>query len=128
MSDTTITYLGRQVSVPKEVADFLEQDRRRAQAEERRDRRHLSKSRFETALSRQIPAPHTTEDAVCRNLRLESLQKAIEELDDEERLLIDLRYAEEMTQEEIGKVFGVSKMAVSKRLKKLHQKLRGSVT
>lgn len=29
--------------------------------------------------------------------------------------------------EEIGKVFGVSKMAVSKRLKKLHEKLRGSV-
>ena len=127
MSDTTITYLGEQVSVPKEVADFLEQDRRRAQTEERWDRRCLSKSRFETALSRQTPVPRTTESTVCRNLQLESLQKAIEELDSEERQLIDLRYAEEMTQEEIGKAFGVSRMAISKRLKKLHQKLRGSV-
>lgn len=29
--------------------------------------------------------------------------------------------------EEIGKVYGISKMAVSKRLRKLHEKLRGSV-
>ena len=29
--------------------------------------------------------------------------------------------------EEIGKIYGVSKMAVSKRLRKLHQKLKGSV-
>ena len=29
--------------------------------------------------------------------------------------------------EEIGKFYGVSKMAVSKRLKKLHEKLKGSV-
>ena len=128
MSDTTITYLGRQVSVPKEVADFLEQDRKRAQAEERRDRRHLSKSRFETALSRQAPVPRATENTVCRNLQLENLQKAIEGLDDKERQLIDLRYAEGMTQEEISKAFGVSRMAISKRLKKLHQKLRDSVT
>ena len=36
------------LSVPKEVADFLEQDRKREQAEERRDRRHLSKGTLET--------------------------------------------------------------------------------
>ncbi len=29
--------------------------------------------------------------------------------------------------EEIGQIYGISKMAVSKRLKKLHQKLEGSV-
>lgn len=30
--------------------------------------------------------------------------------------------------EEIGKLYGMSKMAVSKRLRKLHEKLRSSVT
>ncbi len=30
--------------------------------------------------------------------------------------------------EEIGKIYGVSKMAVSKRPKKLHEKLSSSVT
>lgn len=46
----TIVYCGETVSVPKEVADFLEQDRKREQAQEKQDARHLSKSEFETVL------------------------------------------------------------------------------
>ena len=37
------------------------------------------------------------------------------------------RYDSDLTMEEIGEVFGVSKMAVSKRLKKLHEKMRSPV-
>ena len=52
MSDSVvITYSGQQVSVPKEVADFLEHDRKRQQAQDKQDARHLSKSEFETVLS-----------------------------------------------------------------------------
>ena len=52
MSDTVvIIYNGEPVSVPKEVADFLEQDRKREQAQGKQDERHLSKSEFETVLS-----------------------------------------------------------------------------
>ena len=46
-----IIYNGEQVSVPKEVADFLEQERKREQAQEKQDARHLSKSEFETVPS-----------------------------------------------------------------------------
>ena len=46
-----IIYNGEQVSVPKEVADFLEQDRKRQQAQDKQDTRHLSKSEFETVPS-----------------------------------------------------------------------------
>ena len=49
--NVVIVYNGEQVSVPKEVADFLEQDRKREQAQERQDARHLSKSEFEMVLS-----------------------------------------------------------------------------
>lgn len=43
MNDSVvIVYNGEQVSVPKEVADFLEQDRKREQAQEKQDARHLS--------------------------------------------------------------------------------------
>ena len=56
MNDAVVTYLGEQVSVPKEVADFLERDQKRAQAQDRQDQRHLSKSEFETVLS--CHAPH----------------------------------------------------------------------
>ena len=68
------------------------------------------------------------EDAALRNLRLENLRKAVDGLDDQGQDLIELRYGRGLTMEEIGKIFGVSKMAVSQRLKKLHEKLRSSVT
>lgn len=67
------------------------------------------------------------EDTCLKNLWLEKLRTAIKDLDDHEQKLIDLRYECYLTEDQIGKVFGISKMAVSKRLKKLHEKLRSSV-
>ena len=129
MSDTVvIIYNGEPVSVPKEVADFLEQDRKREQAQDKQDERHLSKSEFETVLSWWYCVRRPVEDAALRNLRLENLRKAVDGLDDQGQDLIRLRYGSDLTMEEIGKIYGVSKMAVSKRLKKLHEKLRSSVT
>ena len=123
-----IMYKGEPISVPKEVAEFLEQDRKRAQAQARQDKRHLSRSEFETVLSSHVSAGRPLEQSVLWNLRLENLRKAVAELSAQEQELISLRYDGELSMEEIGKVFGISKMAVSKRLKKLHAKLRSSVT
>ena len=129
MSETvTIVYCGEPVSVPKEVADFLEQDQKREQAQTRQNTRHLSRSEFETVLSSHVSAGRPLEQSVLWNLRLENLRKAVAELSAQEQELISLRYDGELSMEEIGKVFGISKMAVSKRLKKLHEKLRSSVT
>lgn len=128
MNDTVVFYNGEQVSVPKEVAEFLEEDRKRAQAQARQDKRHLSRSEFETVLSSHVSAGRPLEQSVLWNLRLENLRKAVAELSAQEQELISLRYDGELSMEEIGKVFGISKMAVSKRLKKLHEKLRSSVT
>ena len=108
-----ITYSGQQVSVPKEVADFLEQDRKREQAQEKRDERHLSKREFETVLSGSDCVRRPVEDAVLWNLRLENLRKAVNVLDRRSRELIGLRYGRGLTMEEIGKLYGVSRMAVS---------------
>ena len=124
MNDSVvITYSGQQVSVPKEVADFLEQDRKREQAQER----HLSKSEFETVLSGSDCVRRPVEDTVLRNLQLETLRKAVDGLGDQGRDLVELRYGRGLTMEEIGTIYGVSKAAVSKRLKKLHEQLKGSV-
>ena len=128
MSDTVvIIYQGEPVSVLREVTDFLEQDRKREGAQDKRDQRHLSKSEFETVLSGSECVRRPVEDPVLWTLRLESLQKAMEVLDHQSREFIDFRYDRGLTMEEIGKFYGVSKMAVSKRLRKLHQKLKGSV-
>ena len=128
MNDAVVFYNGEQVLVPKEAAEFLEQDRKRVQAQARQDKRHLSRSEFETVLSSHVSAGRPLEQSVLWNLRLENLRKAVAELSAQEQELISLRYDGELSMEEIGKVFGISKMAVSKRLKKLHEKLRSSVT
>ena len=122
-----IEYNGEQVSVPKEVADFLEQDQKREQAQKKQDSRHLSKSEFETVLSGSDCVRRPVEDAVLRNLRLENLRKAIANLDDKDQEMISLRYSDALTMEEIGQIYDISKTAVSKRLKKLHEKLGRSV-
>ena len=126
--NVVIVYNGEQVSVPKEVADFLEQDRKWEQAQEKQDARHLSKSEFETVLSGLECVKRPVEDAVLRTLRLENLRGAIAELDMQGQNLLSLRYSGELTMEEIGQIYGVSRMAVSKRLKKLHKKLESSVS
>ena len=113
--------------MPKEVADFLEQDRKREQAQEKQDARHLSK-KFETVLSDLECVKRPVEDAVLRNLRLENLRGAIAELDVQGQNLLSLRYSDALTMDEIGQIYGISRMAVSKRLKKLHEKLGSSVS
>ena len=94
---------------------------------DKQDTRHLSKSEFETVPSGSDCVRRPVEDAALRNLQLESLRKAIAELDVQGQNLLSLRYSGELTLEEIGQIYGISRMAVSKRLKKLHKKLGSSV-
>ena len=78
MNDTVVViYNGEPVSVPKEVADFLEQDHKREQARKKQDARHLSKSEFETVLSGLDCVRRSVEDAVLRNLRFEDLMEPL---------------------------------------------------
>ena len=129
MNDSVvITYSGQQVSVPREVADFLEQDRKREQAQDKQDQRHLSKSEFEMVLFCSGCVRRPVEDTVLWNLQLECLREAVDGLGDQGRDLVELRYGRGLTMEEIGTIYGVSKAAVSKRLKKLHEQLRDSVS
>ena len=85
MNDTVVCYQGEQVSVPKEVAEFLEQDRKYAQAQSRRDRRHLSRSRFERVPPRRILAGRSPEDSALKRLQLEKLRNAVNGLEKQEQ-------------------------------------------
>lgn len=127
MNDTVVTYQGQQVSVPKEVADFLERDRRRMWAQYKRDQRHLSRRNFEMVLSGYGDASRVTEDTALKNLQLETLRETVDGLDERDRRLISLRYDEELSMEEIGRRLGVSRMAISKRLRTLNRKLNRAV-
>ena len=120
-------YEGEPISVPKEVAEFLEQDRKREQAEAKRDQRHLSKGELETVLSPKSYCLYSLDDLAIRSIRLENLRKAVASLDKTKQELLRLRYYEELSLEKIGAIRGVSKMAISKQLKKAHEELRSSV-
>lgn len=127
--EKTIFYGNSKISVSYEVAEFLESDRKRQEAEKRSDRRHISKSDSETVLA-TVPStsqPDPTLDAVIRNLTLQKLQDVIAKLSDSERDLIMMYFFQEYTMEQIGQKFGISKMAVSKQLKKLLNRMRESM-
>ena len=127
--EKTILYGNSKISVSYEVAEFLESDRKRQEAEKRSDRRHISKSDSETVLA-NVPItsqPDPTLDAVIRNLTLQKLQDVIAKLSDSERDLIMMYFFQEYTMEQIGQKFGISKMAVSKQLKKLLNRMRESM-
>ena len=123
--EKAIHYGGQQVFVSNEVAEFLESDERRQAAQDRSDRRHLSKSDFETvSVAQKSVNLHCIEDVAFRNLSLEKLRKVIVALSNDEQMLIWLYFYMEMSMDEVGKHFDISKMVVSKRLKKLYTKMR----
>ena len=126
MGNTIVKYGEGAVSVSKEVADFLEADRKRQAAEGRSDRRHTSKSDSETVLpTAQITAFSVpTFESAFKNLCFEKLQKIIADLEPNERFLIRCYFFEECTMQQIADKLGVSKMAISKQLKKLLSRIR----
>lgn len=126
MGNTIVKYGEGTISVSKEVADFLEADRKRQAAEGRSDRRHTSKRDFETVLqTAQITAvSDPTFETAFKNLCFEKLQKIIANLEPHERFLIRCYFFEECTMQQIADKLGVSKMAISKQLKKLLSRIR----
>ena len=126
MGNTIVKYDESTVSVSKEVAEFLEADRKRQAAEGRSDRRHLSSIDSETVLpTAQITAfSHPTFESAFKNLCFEKLQKIIADLEPHERFLIWCYFFEERTMQQIADKLGVSKMAISKQLKKLLSRIR----
>ena len=125
----TILYNGSKVVVSKEVAEFLEQDKRRDEAEKRSDRRHKDFTDLETAeaLIRYDVFNDPVLSEVIRKDTLERLRKVISDLDDESRWLIELQYYEERSLTATAEFFGISKQALSKRHAELLKKMRKSM-
>lgn len=126
----TIVYEGQRVLVTQEVANFLEQDDRRLRTQDRSDRRHLAcwvdpNKVVNTHCEKGV---NFVLNQVIRNLQTEELRKAVRSLPSEDQLLIKYRYCDGMTMQEIGNIFGISKMAISKRHKKLLGKLRAMLS
>lgn len=64
------------------------------------------------------------EDLVVRNLLLDKLRDSLSVLDEKELELIRLRYERDLSEKAIGEIYGVSQQAISKRLRKIYDKIK----
>lgn len=71
--------------------------------------------------------PRDDRDVYARFEQSVVLRQAIDRLSPRERRIIRLRFVEELTQSEIGEILGVSQMQVSRLLKGILSRLRGSL-
>ncbi|MDE5604924.1 MAG: sigma-70 family RNA polymerase sigma factor [Eubacterium sp.] len=129
MVKTTIEYDDDciEVDVSKDVYEYLEQDKRRQQAQDRSDRRHLSKGTFEQdCIGSQRVSIYTDETylEVIHKMELEKLRSTLQTLSSDEQILIEQYYYRGLSMEQIGQYFGISRMAVSKRHNRIIKKLR----
>ncbi|MCF7223209.1 RNA polymerase sigma factor [Marilutibacter chinensis] len=72
----------------------------------------------------RVPDPETPERALSEFEQRRRLQRAIEELPDEQRLVVSLRLEQELSLEEIGEITGVGRETVKSRLRYAMDKLR----
>lgn len=124
--EKTINYDGQEHVVSEEVADFLEQDRRRQEAEDRSCRRHecLAELEFLLAAVPQSTFYDPVFEEVRRNLENETLRSVLAQLPRTDLELIILRFYEEWTVQQIADHFSVSKAAISKKQKNILLRLR----
>lgn len=69
-----------------------------------------------------IAAEEDKSSAIVDNILLNT---AIEHLDEREKMIVNMRYMEELTQSDVAKKIGVSQVQVSRLEKKILKKLRG---
>lgn len=56
-----------------------------------------------------------------------SIEKAISELPEEERMIVHMRYSKGLTQAQVGEILGFSQVKVSRMEKRIMEKLRGQL-
>lgn len=113
------------VSVTQEVAEFLDSDRRKEQSYRRQCRRRIDNSDFEEKLDLyHLPGKDSLLNLVIKREEIRQLQQAYNALTTDEQELVTRYYYLEQTMEDIGKRLGISKMAVSKRHKRIIEKMR----
>lgn len=122
-----ITYENQTIEVSDRLFEYIEQDKKHQAAEKRSDRRHLSKSSFETVKIKQECSSKEFENLVFHNISLKKMLSALKELPADEQKLIEMYYWDKQSMQKIGEAFAVTKMTVSKRHKKILDKLRASV-
>ena len=120
---------GRQIPVGKEVYDAFKRpawkERKRSQV---RAEKELSLEAFADA-GFEIPSGEVLVDEIVEDkLLLDMLSKALSELTEEERVLIDELFFNDKSEREIAREIGVSQPAIHKRRNRILEKLKKLMT
>ena len=120
---------GRQIPVSKEVYDAFKRpawkERKRSQV---RAEKELSLEAFADA-GFEIPSGEVLVDEIVEDkLLLDMLSKALSELTEEERVLIDELFFNDKSEREIAREIGVSQPAIHKRRNRILEKLKKLMT
>jgi RNA polymerase sigma factor (sigma-70 family) len=120
---------GRQIPVGKEVYDAFKRpawkERKRSQV---RAEKELSLEAFADA-GFEIPSGEALVDEIVEDkLLLDMLSKALSELTEEERVLIDELFFNDKSEREIAREIGVSQPAIHKRRNRILEKLKKLMT
>lgn len=120
-----ITYCGQKLMVTGEVAEFLAKDLKDRRNEARTLRRHIDRMDPDTVLdTKRCTGRNYLLNVVRDNERRWIVRDIVGTLPNNMQRLYYLRYEKDMTQQAIANAEGVSRMAICKRLKKLHEKVK----
>lgn len=64
------------------------------------------------------------EDSLIEKMEKEELHKAIKKLTKEERKLVYFHYFENRSETELAKIYGISQQAISKKIRKIREKIK----
>lgn len=129
---------GKEVELSEEVKEIFEEARKVEQRILRQERRYgvysssnyMAKSKelvegtAEDYIDRLEDKSSNVEEKILRNEDVLKVKESFSELDKEELKLIKLLIEKELTEREIGKILGISQVAVNKRKHKVFKKLR----
>lgn len=129
MDETVLVkYKGRELTVTKEVADYLKKSAHEIATGNRRHRDHAADGRYFDPYNsldpKHVGGRNYLLNVVIRGERADAVRNAVSQLSDDMQRLYHLRYEEDLTQQTIADMEGVSKMAICKRQKKLHEQVK----
>lgn len=129
---------GKEVELPNDIKKIFEEARKAEQRILRQERRYgvytssnyMLKSKEQDWSSKEDyiesleDKTSNIEEKILKNEEILMVKESFSELDKEELRLIKLLIEQELTEREIGKILGISQVAVNKRKHKVFEKLR----
>jgi len=126
MRKIKIVYNGQEIKVTKRIADYLETERLREQAEEKRDSRHLSDKDIDRNdiddFIKDKPADFV--EQIADASEAEYLRLALKSLTDTQRRRVQMYFFDGFTYEQIAEFEGISIAAVNQSIFAALKKLK----